>query len=127
MEFRERLAELIGPGRGSASRLSEAVGASRSLVQSWIKGEKKPSMEYIIALARYFSVTTDDLLCYSLENKKGPVPGMSGNGLEMLEVFELLSEREQVLLIGEARGLLLARRAAEAEPPRARVIKREGR
>lgn len=36
----------------------------------------------------------------SEETKKEPVPGVSGNGREMLELFEQLPDREQLLLIG---------------------------
>lgn len=36
----------------------------------------------------------------SEETEKAPAPGMSENGREMLELFEQLSEREQLLLIG---------------------------
>lgn len=119
MEFRERLAELIGPDRGAAARLAEATGASRSLVQAWVKGEKKPSMDYIIALARYFSVTTDDLLCCSLENKKAPVLGISENGREMLALYERLPERDQLLLLGRLQEMTAPLVGGAGEPPAA--------
>ena len=117
MEFRERLVELIGTDRGAAARLSEAIGASRSLVQAWVKGEKRPSMEYIIALARYFSVTTDDLLCVSFENKKAPVLGMSENGREMLALYERLPERDQLLLLGRLQEMVAPMVGGIGEPP----------
>lgn len=34
------------------------------------------------------------------ETKKSPAPGISENGREMLELYEKLPEREQILLIG---------------------------
>ena len=34
------------------------------------------------------------------ETKKAPAPGISENGREMLELYEKLPEREQILLIG---------------------------
>ena len=99
MTFSERLAGLIGPARGSATRLSEAVGVSRSVVNEWLHDRKRPSMENIISLAEYFSVTTDYLLCMPNANKV-PAPGMTENGREMLELFGQLSERDQLLILG---------------------------
>ena len=34
------------------------------------------------------------------ETKKAPAPGIAENGREMLELYEKLPEREQILLIG---------------------------
>ena len=105
MSFSERLSDLIGPVRGSAARLSEALGVSRSVVNDWLHDKKKPSMENIIAMSEYFSVSTDYLLCITNANKE-PAPEISRNGLEMLELFELLSERDQLLTIGRLQGLV---------------------
>ena len=107
MNFSERLSELLGPVRGSAARLSESIGVSRSVVNEWLHDKKKPSMDNIIAMAEYFSVSSDYLLCIA-EANKAPAPEISENGREMLSYFEELSERDQILLIGEARGLQLA-------------------
>lgn len=120
MTFPERLAELIGPSRGSASRLSEAVGVSRSVVNEWLHDRKRPSMENIISLAQYFSVTTDYLLCVTNANK-APAPGLTENGREMLELFDQLSEREQLLLLGRLQEMVSpiqgdGQRGSEAPP-----------
>ena len=100
MVFSERLTELLGASRGGATRLSEAMRVSKSTVSDWKNGRKEPSMENIVALANYFSVTTDYLLCMSTANEKKPSPGISKNGREMLALYEKLPERKQVLLLG---------------------------
>lgn len=43
---------------------------------------------------------SDGSLPESEETKKAPAPGMSENGREMLELYERLPEREQLLLLG---------------------------
>lgn len=45
MVFSERLTELLGASRGGATRLSEAMGVSKSTVSDWKNGRKEPSME----------------------------------------------------------------------------------
>lgn len=116
MDFVERFNELLGNKRGSIARLSEAIGASSGVISAWKTGEKKPTLDYIVAIAKYFSVTTDYLLglSFAAEKEKKTAPEISGNGLELLKYFEQLPEREQLLLIGEARGLLLAAEGKEA-------------
>lgn len=120
MTFPERLAELIGPSRGSASRLSEAVGVSRSVVNEWLHDRKRPSMENIISLAQYFSVTTDYLLCVTNANK-APAPGLTENGRVMLELFNQLPERDQLLLLGRLQEMVSpisgGEKGAKTSPP----------
>lgn len=112
MEFRERFAELLGNERGASARLSDASGLSSGLISAWKRGEKRPTLDNLILLSDFFGVSLDYLSGRSdtLEGdtKKAPSPSISENGLELLKYFEQLPEREQLLLIGEARGLLLA-------------------
>lgn len=125
MTFPERLAELIGPARGSASRLSEAVGVSRSVVNEWLHDRKRPSMENIISLAEYFSVTTDYLLCVTNANK-APVPGLTENGREMLELFAQLPERDQLLLLGRLHEMVSPIQGDDAGAPPAPSAEQAG-
>lgn len=46
----------------SQEALSEKVGVSRQAISKWERGEATPDMENIIALARIFNVSVDDLL-----------------------------------------------------------------
>lgn len=125
MTFPERLAELIGPARGSASRLSEAVGVSRSVVNEWLHDRKRPSMENIISLAEYFSVTTDYLLCITNANKT-PALGISENGREMLELFERLPDRDQLLLLGRLQEMVSPIRGDDTGAPPAPTAEQAG-
>ena len=70
MEFKDRFNELLGEERGAGQRLSKAIGASSGVINGWKTGEKKPSLDYIIMLAEYFSFTTDYLLCVAKESEK---------------------------------------------------------
>lgn len=100
MDFAERFNDLLGPERGAGQRLSKAIGASPGVINAWKTGEKKPSMDYIIMLAEYFSVTTDYLLCFSKENEKAPTLELSEDEREVLELFQKIPYKDQQRLIG---------------------------
>lgn len=42
--------------------LAEAIGTTCDCIGFWEHGRSEPSIEFIIALAKYFGVTTDYLL-----------------------------------------------------------------
>ena len=61
-KFPERLKELRIEKGLSQEQLSKATGLSRSVIGYWESGKKHPTSPAIIALAKYFGVTTDYLL-----------------------------------------------------------------
>ena len=99
MEFKDRFNELLGEERGAGQRLSKAIGASSGVINGWKTGEKKPSLDYIIMLAEYFSVTTDYLLCVAKESEKAPTLELSEDEREMLELFQKIPYKDQQRLI----------------------------
>ena len=48
--------------RLSQEELAERVGVSRQAVSTWENGDATPEVEKLLALARAFGVTTDELL-----------------------------------------------------------------
>lgn len=71
-------------------------------------------------VADYFSVSVDYLLGRSemrdKEQKKEPVPGLSKNGAEMLELYEQLPEREQLIFLGRLHEAIARSVSAEVPP-----------
>ncbi|HBN13065.1 MAG TPA: XRE family transcriptional regulator [Clostridiales bacterium] len=61
-EFTLRLKELRTAKRLSQQQLAKEIGVGRSSITYWEMGEKIPSAQAIVTLARYFGVTTDYLL-----------------------------------------------------------------
>ena len=51
------------------------------------------------------------------ENKKEPAPGISENGREMLELYERLPERDQLLLLGRLQEMTAPLLSGAGEPP----------
>ena len=85
-------------------KLAYHLGVTPQAVSRWESGVCYPDMNYLPAIADYFSVTMDELLCYSGAQKAAKVS-------EYLEQVEALLDRDRV---GEALELL---RSAMAEVP----------
>ena len=85
-------------------KLAYHLGVTPQAVSRWESGVCYPDMNYLPVIADYFSVTMDELLCYSGTQKAAKVE-------EYLERVEALLDRDRV---GEALELL---RTAMAEIP----------
>ena len=85
-------------------KLAYHLGVTPQAVSRWESGVCYPDMNYLPAIADYFSVTMDELLCYSGAQKAAKVR-------EYLEQVDTLLDRDRV---GEALELL---RTAMAEVP----------
>ncbi len=70
-------------------KLAEHLGVTPQAVSRWESGVCYPDMNYLPAIADYFSVTMDELLCYSGSRKATKVKAY-------LEEAELLLDRDRV-------------------------------
>lgn len=68
MNFSARLKELRNSHSLSQKKLAEELKYSQSIISDWEKGTKEPTAQAIIALAKYFRISTDDLLGISNDN-----------------------------------------------------------
>jgi len=46
----------------SQQEVADAVGVAQNSVYRWESGLRTPSIEYVVKLAKYFGVTTDELI-----------------------------------------------------------------
>ena len=70
-------------------KLAERLGVTPQAVSRWESGVCYPDMNYLPAIADYFSVSMDDLLCYTGAGKAAKVA-------EYLEEVERLLDRDKV-------------------------------
>lgn len=98
MSFYDNLKSLCDERGVSITKTVEICGGSTGSIGGW-KAGKWPNSEIVCKIATRLDVSCDRLLLGE-ETKKAPAPGISENGREMLELYEKLPEREQVLLIG---------------------------
>ena len=59
----DRIKELRIEKNLTQMELSKATGISQNAIAQWENGKRTPNINAIIALAKYFGVTTDYLLC----------------------------------------------------------------
>ncbi|HBW05480.1 MAG TPA: transcriptional regulator [Clostridiales bacterium] len=62
MNFQTRLKELRKEDGVTQKTLAAAIGTTLDCIGFWENGRSEPSISEIIALAKYFGVTTDYLL-----------------------------------------------------------------
>ena len=87
--------------------VSEKIDISRERYNQYETGKRKPDYETLSIIADFFDVSTDYLLCrtdsYNLTTVITPsAPSLSENQLELLELFNRISdERQQIKLLGK--------------------------
>jgi transcriptional regulator with XRE-family HTH domain len=62
MEFKERLYELRTQRGLTQEKLAESLYVSRTAISKWESGRGYPSIDSLKAIARFFSITIDELL-----------------------------------------------------------------
>ena len=82
--------------------LADKIGVTQGAVYFWEKEINEPTVGYIIKLATVFGVSIDELLSFELQkdNKENT------KRVEMMAMFDRLSETQQSLLILTAKELL---------------------
>ena len=63
MEFNEKLKELRKSKGLTQEELAEKLFVSRTAISKWESGRGYPSLDSLKEIARFFSVTIDDLIC----------------------------------------------------------------
>ena len=100
--FGKNIKELRIEKNMSQKMLADKIGVTQGAVYFWEKEINEPTVGYIIKLATVFGVSIDELLSFELqkdikENTKR---------IEMMAMFDKLSETQQSLLILTAKELL---------------------
>ena len=91
MSFYDNLKSLCDERGVSITKTVELCGGSTGSIGGW-KAGKWPNSEIVFKIATRLDVSCDRLLL-GRETEKVPVPGISENGREMLELYEKLPER----------------------------------
>jgi transcriptional regulator with XRE-family HTH domain len=99
MTIGERMFDELDKRGLTAYGLCQALGLGTSTTSNWKLRNTDPPAKYIVPICEYLGCSLEYLLT-GQETEKAPAPGMSENGREMLELYEQLPEREQLLLLG---------------------------
>lgn len=99
MTVNERVSSVLKSKKATQRDLAAEIGVSTSTLNNWLKLGRDIPAQYIVPICEFLN-TSPAYLLTGEETKKSPAPGISENGREMLELYEKLPEREQLLLIG---------------------------
>lgn len=91
--------------------LAKVLGIHPTTISNWKQRNTDPPSKYIIAICGFLGCSIEYLLMGEdtgapVVTKKEPVPGISENGREMLALYEKLSERDQLLLLGRLQEMV---------------------
>ncbi len=105
MTISERLFDEINRRNLTAYGLCKALGINPTTTTNWRQRNTDPPAKYILPICEFLGCSVEYLLTGEdagapVVIKKEPVPGISENGREMLALYEKLSERDQLLLLG---------------------------
>ena len=100
--FGQNIKELRVEKNMSQKMLAEKIGVTQGAVYFWEKEINEPTVGYIIKLAKVFGVSIDDLLSYEVQKDQKE----STKRVEMMAMFDKLSETQQSILIATAKELL---------------------
>lgn len=120
MTICERMFAAIDTKGLTAHGLAKVIGVGTNQTTNWKQRNTDPPAKYILPICEYLGCSVEYLLT-GQEAEKSPVPGLTENGREMLELFDQLSEREQLLLLGRLQEMVSpiqgdGQRGSEAPP-----------
>ena len=94
MNIIENLLNIMDQKGITAYKINKDIGIKPSTFTAWKNGSQ-PTIDKIIRIVQYLEITPNELFGYT-ENK----PDLTENEKEMLELFQKLSDREQIKEIG---------------------------
>lgn len=118
MTICERLFSEMDSKGLTAYGLCKVLGVTTTVTTNWKQRNTDPPAKYILPICEYVGCSVEYLLTGE-DTKKAPVLGMSENGREMLELYERLPERDQLLLLGRLQEMTAPLAGGTGEPPAA--------
>lgn len=96
MLFCEKLRILIGDNNLTQKQVAEDMQIPASTLGGYVQGTSEPDFETLKIIAKYFKVSTDYLLDYS-------VSFVSNKEDELIKIFRTLSPKQQDLYIEQGK------------------------
>lgn len=120
MTICERLFDELERRGLTAYGLCQALGVTTSTTTSWRQRGTDPPAKHLCRICEYLGCSVEYLLT-GQEAEKSPAPGLTENGRVMLELFNQLPERDQLLLLGRLQEMVSpisgGEKGAKTSPP----------
>lgn len=108
MEISKKIKELREEKQISQYQLALALQLPRYILSNIEQGRTEPNLDYLVKLADYFGVTTDELLGrenFATGNVIITGEQLSADEKQLLELYRALPIRDKAELVGFAKGL----------------------
>lgn len=105
MTICERMFQVMEEKGLKAINLARKLDISTGVTTGWKQRGTDPPAKYISQICEFLDCSLEYLLT-GQEAKKAPASEISENGREMLELFDQLPDRDQLLLIGRLREMV---------------------
>lgn len=99
----------------TAYAMSKSIGVNTTTTTNWKQRGTDPPSKYIDPICKFLGCSVEYLLT-GQDTEKAPAPELSVNERDMLKYFKQLTEREQAILIGEARAIVMFDEIASVPP-----------
>ena len=102
MSFSKTLKELLKAHTISQSRLANAIGFSQRAVSKWINEQAEPTETAIVACAKFFGISADEMLRLQDEDILFAVSDfsfLSESEKELLRLFRKMNLKKQTDLV----------------------------
>lgn len=118
MTICERMFTILEEKNLTAYGLCQAIGVGTSTTTTWKKRNTDPPAKHICDICEYLGCSLEYLLTgeEAKEIKKAPALEISENGREMLTLYELLPERDQLLLLGRLQEMAAPLLGSKEQP-----------
>ncbi len=115
MTICERLFSTLDEKGLKAAGLCRVLGIGTNITTGWKQRNTDPPAKYIAPICEYLGCSVEYLLT-GQDTEKAPATELSVNERDMLKYFKQLTEREQAILIGEARAIVMFDEIASVPP-----------
>lgn len=105
MTICERMFDELEKRGLTAYALCKHLGVKTNATTSWKQRNTDPPAKYIAQICEFLGCSLEYLLT-GQETEKAPVLEISENGREMLDLYEQLSQKEQLLLLGRLQEMI---------------------
>lgn len=108
MTLVDRIMQLVKDKGMSGTKFGEVIGLSKSPLTDWKNGKSKPTLDQVIKICEYFSVSSDEILFGNSHDSY-----ISESDYSLLEDFKKLDNREQQIILGKISELLYNKKMEE--------------
>ena len=104
MKFAETLRQLIDEADISQKELAQEIKMSPSTLANYVQGSRSPDYDTLMAIARYFNVTTDYLLGFQLDKAD------DNTEIKLMQIFRSLTPAQREIYIDQGGAFVRANR-----------------